>query len=83
MLGVAHVSRDKDLRHTRRHEVRNLGDGSDFERCSDDDNEVCVVLVMVREAVVESVWEIFAKECDIRLQQISTKSSRSFPFLPS
>lgn len=50
----------------RRRRTKYLGDGSDLERCTDDDDQIDLIPVS-RKSVVEIVRQFLPEECYVRL----------------
>lgn len=62
-----YVSRYVQLRHCGGNDVGHFGDGSDFERGTDNDNEVGGVDVMLCQPIVEFVRQVFTEEGNVGL----------------
>lgn len=63
----AHSFGDVDLRHRRRQEPDNLRHGGNLQAGSNADQQVRLFSIMVHQAFVKSVWQLFAKERNVGL----------------
>lgn len=60
-------ARNVDLGYVRWQHARNLRNRSNFQRRSNDNDQVHFVPIMMKETMPKFIGEVFSKECDIRL----------------
>ena len=65
--GDTYVSRDIDLGHIARYEMGNLAHRLHLHARTNHDDEIDLVPIVLLEPHKELIWQLLAKECDVRL----------------